>query len=126
MSGFRMGRINKELVKEIVYLLEFSIKNDAVKNTVITSADCSKDLKHAKVWFTTLTGHNLESTLEALKSSAGQLRKLMGERMYLRTTPQLEFCIDRSQDYGRQIDLLLDSLAVKSNEKEADDDSHGP
>ena len=109
-----MERINKELAREIAYLLEFSIKEDAVKNVVITSVDCSKDLKHAKVWFTTLTEEGRESTFEALKSVAGQLRKLMGERMYLRTTPQLEFCLDRSQDYGRRIDSLLDSLAEKT------------
>jgi len=116
MSSFRIERINKELVREIVYLLEFSIKEDAVKNAVITSVDCSRDLKHAKVWFTTLTEETRESTFEALKSAAGQLRKMMGERMYLRTTPQLEFCIDRSQDYGRRIDSLLDSLSIKSKE----------
>ncbi|MCL2768310.1 MAG: 30S ribosome-binding factor RbfA [Synergistaceae bacterium] len=121
MSSFRMERINKELVREIAYLLEFSIKDDAVKSAVITSVDCSKDLKHAKVWFTTLTEGVRETTLEALKSTAGQLRKLMGERMYLRTTPQLEFCIDRSQDYGRRIDSLLDSLAAES--KKVVDDS---
>jgi ribosome-binding factor A len=103
--------------------LEFSIKNDAVKNAVITSVNCSRDLKHAKVWFTTLTEDKLESTLEALKSAAGHLRKLMGERMYLRTTPELEFCIDTSQDYGRRIDSILDSLAIES--KEADNNSDG-
>jgi len=123
MSGFRMERINKELVREIAYLLEFSIKDDGVKSAAITAVDCSKDLKYAKVWFTTLTEETRESTLEALKSVAGQLRKMMGERMYLRTTPQLEFCIDRSQDYGRRIDSLLNSLAVES--KRADDGSDG-
>ena len=118
MSSFRMERINKELMREIVYLLEFSIKDDAVKNAVITSVDCSKDLKHAKVWVTTLTENKRHATLEALKSVAWQLRKMMGERMHLRTTPQLEFCIDKSQDYGRRIDSLLDSLAAKSKESE--------
>ena len=122
MSSFRMERINKELIREIAYLLEFAIKDDTVKNAVITSVNCSKDLKHAKVWFTTLTEDKRELTLEALKSAAGQLRKLMGERMYLRTTPQLEFCIDNSQDYGRKIDSLLDSLAAKSIEAGKDTD----
>ena len=123
MSSFRMERVNRELLREIVYLLEFSIKDDAVKNAVITSVDCTKDLKFAKVWFTTLTEESRESTLEALRSAARQLRKLMGERMYLRTTPELDFCIDKSQDYGRRIDQLLDSLATKP--KEADNDSDG-
>jgi len=118
MSSFRMERINKELVREIVYLLEFSIKDDAVKNAVITAVDCSRDLKHAKVWFTTLTEEGRDTTLEALKSAAGQLRKLMGKRMYLRTTPQLEFCFDESEDKGRRIDMLLDSIALKSKESE--------
>ena len=118
MSSFRMERINKELLREIVYLLEFSIKEDAVKNAVIMSVDCSRDLKYAKVWFTTYTEEGRESILEALKSVAGQLRRMMGERMHLRTTPQLEFCLDKSQDYGRRIDSLLDELAVKSKESE--------
>jgi len=117
-----MERINKELIREIAYLLEFSIKDDTVKNAVITSVNCSRDLKHAKVWFTTLTEDKREITLLALKSAAGQLRKLMGERMYLRTTPQLEFCIDKSQDYGRRIDSLLDSLAAKPSEADKDSD----
>jgi ribosome-binding factor A len=123
MSSFRMERINKELAREIAYLLEFSIKDDAVKNAVITSVSCTKDLKHAKVWFTTLTEETCSSTFEALKSASYKLRKLMGERMYLRTTPELEFCIDTSMEYGRRIDLLLESLAKKT--VEADNNSDG-
>jgi len=117
-----MERINKELVREIVYLLEFSIKDDAVKNAVITSVDCSRDLKHAKVWFTTLTEDTRLSTFEALKTASHQLRKLMGERMHLRTTPELEFCIDTSQEYGRRIDLLLESLVKKTEEEDNNSD----
>lgn len=117
MPTFRMGRINKELAREIANLLEFEMKDEAVKSAVITSVDCSRDLKQAKVWFTTLLPGGREKTLEALKSASVALRKIMGGRMHLRTTPQLDFRIDTSEDYGRHIDSILDSLNEKNGEE---------
>lgn len=114
MGTFRIGRINKELAREIAHLLEFEVKDEAVKSAVVTSVDCSRDLKQAKVWFTTLLPEQRDETLSALKNAAGAMRKMMGERMRLRTTPQLDFRLDTSQDYGRRIDSILDSLQEKN------------
>lgn len=120
--SYRIERINKELVREITYLLDHSIKDDLVRHAVLTSVDCSRDLKYAKVWFTTIDPDEREAVRAALNAAAGQLRKLMGERMYLRTTPQLEFKIDVSEEYGRHIDKLLDSLSHHDTVRSEDED----
>lgn len=117
MPTFRMGRINKELAREIAHLLELEIKDEAVKNAVVTSVDCSRDLKQAKVWVTMLSSETRGTTLEALRSAAGALRKMMGERMRLRTTPQLEFVLDTSSDYGKRIDDILNSLQSENGDE---------
>jgi ribosome-binding factor A len=109
--AFRMERINKELQREIALLLEFELEDDILHEAIITAVECTKDLEYAKVWFTTLDPARKKAVGTALEGVAKRLRKLMGERMRLRTTPQLNFIPDKSSEYGRRIDRILEDLS---------------
>ena len=110
MTTLRMLRINKQIQREISLLLELRVKNEMAKNAIITAVDCSKDLAQAKVYFTTIDPSIREDVKKALISAGGLIRSSLGKQMPLRKTPALSFYSDESEEYGRTIDALLDSL----------------
>ncbi len=116
-----MARINKQLQREIALLLEHRIKNEAVKDAIVTGVECSRDLEHARVFFTALDPARRAPLLEELQSVRGAVRTLLGQVLTLRHVPALEFVPDRSVDYGEKIDGILHRLGLDSvSDKEAD------
>ncbi len=118
MTTFRMQRINKQIQREISLLLEMKVKNETAKRAVITEVDCSRDLEQAKVFFTTVDPEERDDVKKALSSVAGALRSLLGKQMKLRQIPVLEFFLDTSEEYGRVMDRLLDSLKTEGSGEE--------
>ena len=118
MTTFRMQRINKQMQRETSLLLEMRVKNEAAKKAVITEEDCSRDLEQAKVFFTTVDPEERDDVKKALSSVAGALRSLLGKQMKLRQIPVLEFFLDTSEEYGRVMDRLLDSLKTEGSGEE--------
>lgn len=121
MARFRMERVNKELQREISMLLEFVIKDETAKKAVITGVDCSRDLKIAKVYFTTLTSEDRGAVLKSLKKAGTFLRTSLAKKLTIRTVPELNFVYDRSGDYGRSIDRLLDMAMMGDSGEEGKD-----
>ena len=116
-----MARINKQLQREIALLLEHRIKNEAVKDAIVTGVECSRDREHARVFFTALDPARRAPLLEELQSVRGAVRTLLGQVLTLRHVPALEFVPDRSVDYGEKIDGILHRLGLDSvSDKEAD------
>ena len=109
-----MARINKQLQREIALLLEHRIKNEAVKDAIITGVECSRDLEQARVFFTAVDPDRRAALLEELQGVKGVLRTLLGQVLTLRHIPALDFVPDRSVDYGERIDGILHRLGLDS------------
>jgi len=117
-----MQRINKQIQREVSLLLELRIKNETAKKAIITDVDCSRDLEHAKVYFTTVDRSEREEVGKALGTVAGALRSQLGKLLTIRQIPALSFFFDTSEEYGRSIDVLLDSLKTEDSVIERDED----
>lgn len=122
MTTFRMQRINKQIQREVSLLLELRIKNETAKKAIITDVDCSRDLEHAKVYFTTVDRSEREEVGKTLGMVAGALRSQLGKLLTIRQIPALSFFFDTSEEYGRSIDVLLDSLKTEDSVIERDED----
>ncbi|MDU4134048.1 MAG: 30S ribosome-binding factor RbfA, partial [Clostridium perfringens] len=75
----------------------------------------TKDLRYAKV-FVSLFAKNdeeKEESLKALKSSAGFIRREVGNRVKLRSTPEILFEEDNSIDNAMYIESLLNKIKEK-------------
>lgn len=118
MATYRIERLNKEFLRRISDLLLCQVKNEAAQEAVLIEVDCSRDLAHAKVYFTLIDASRLESVSVALKSAAGTIRSLLGKQMHLRQVPELHFVYDDSEDKARKMDALLDSLSLPRKNQE--------
>lgn len=117
MAKYRNNRINEELRKEISVIIRDDIKDPRLTAMIsVTRVDVTKDLRYAKV-FVSLFGNDesKKSTLEALKSSSGFIRREIGHRVNLRYTPELIIELDNSIEQGMHIDALLHQIKEKEH-----------
>jgi ribosome-binding factor A len=69
----------------------------------------------ARIYLTVLGDEQVSSrALEGLEHAKGFLRSQLASRVELRYVPELEFRLDKSADYARRIDELLDQLKDRS------------
>lgn len=115
MPRYRMGRINSQLQREISLILAQEVRGDKLSEVIVTSVDCSKDLKYAKVYYTTLRESGRGQIAKQLESAAGFIRALLGRRLSYRTVPELTFRFDDSEERAREMDKVLDRLAQSAS-----------
>lgn len=107
----RIEKINHALQKEISTIVLFEIKDPRLKLVTITHVDISRDLQYAKVYFSSLgSATEVKEVQSGLDSARGFIRKLIGQRIRMRYTPQIDFIFDKSIEYGIQIEQAIEKV----------------
>lgn len=112
----RMEKVNELIKREISNMILFGDINDPrVSLVTIMNVDVSKDLHYARVKFSVLKDDPklIKNATEGLESCRGFIRKLIGQRMKLRYTPEIHFYFDKGIQYAAQIDMTL--AEIKKN-----------
>jgi len=112
MQGRRVDRIEEQLRIEISEILEREIHDPRIGLTTITNVKASSDLRHARVYVTTLGGEeDRKKTLQGLKSAASFVRRSLSKRLHhLRRIPELTFEYDESVEQSFRIEKLLHEI----------------
>ena len=119
LAGKRTLRVGEEILKEIAVLLIESVKDPRVRAVTMTGIKLSKDLRHAKVYYSVMGDrHEINRAQAGLDSAKGYIKRMIGRRLELRYTPDLLFIHDNSMDVAMNIERLL--KAVKTHESEED------
>ncbi len=112
----RIDRINEMVKREISVMLLEEARDPRLKFVTILRVDVSKDLQHAKVFYSVL-GHDLKGAEDALSNARGFVRRLVGQRVVMRYTPEIDFIYDKSLEYSDRIEqTLLDINRGKTEE----------
>lgn len=120
-KGHRQGRLGEEIRKIISTMLLRELKDPRLSAMIsITAVEVTSDGSYATVYLSVLGNPNDEDvekqqqdTLEALESAKGFIRREIGHQIKLRYVPQLIFKIDKSLEYGRHIEQIIDDLNSK-------------
>ena len=109
----RVSRVSSLIKREVSQMLLHDIKDDRVGTGMVsvTSVDVSGDLQHAKI-FVSIYGNEQAQlkTMAGLQSSAGFVRRELGQRMRLRRTPEVIFLQDHSLERGDKMVHLLNQI----------------
>ena len=118
MAKYRRGRINEEMQKELTVILR-RVKDPRVSDAFIsiTAADCTADLKYAKIYYSAMGGDKKEIA-KGLRAAAGFIRRELASSLNLRMTPELTFIEDTSVAYGAHIASILNKLEISPEEDE--------
>ncbi len=117
MAGFRQDRINEEIKRELGSIVR-NLKDPRMAGMVsIVAVEATRDLRYAKVHVSVLGSEEEEkSTLSALKAASGFIRREIGAKLQLRTTPELIFKADRSIAYGAHMNRIIHDVMQKNEE----------
>jgi ribosome-binding factor A len=78
----------------------------------VTDVEVSQDLRNARVYVEhALPSSRSSEVLQALRHAEGFLRQAIVQNLDLRFVPMLSFHIDDTNERGRRIDALLDTIA---------------
>ncbi|MDR2112153.1 MAG: 30S ribosome-binding factor RbfA [Candidatus Accumulibacter sp.] len=109
-KGFaRRDRISEQIRRELAELIRSELKDPRVGMISITDVEISADYAHAKVFFSHLSGReHVDPVLDGLQQAAGFLRRELGRRISIHSTPQLHFVFDESLERGAELSRLID------------------
>ncbi len=104
----RSDRVCGHIQKALSDILLKKIKDPRLEFATITNVKMSRDLRVARIYFTT-TGNkkSAEEALEGFKSAIGYVKRTLAGQLGLRYMPELNFFYDESFDYGSHIDKIL-------------------
>ena len=121
MAKYRRGRINEEMQKEMTSILR-KVKDPRISDAFIsiTAADCTADLKYAKIYYSALRG-DAKEIAKGLKAATGFIRRELARSLNLRITPELTFLPDTSIAYGAHIASILETLDIREEDPEETD-----
>ncbi len=124
----RTQRVADYLQRELAALIQHEVRDPRVGMVSITGVSVSRDLGHAKVYFTRLGSDSSEDAAEAgeaLNRAAGFLRSQLSRDSTMRSVPQLRFYFDTSVGRGRDMEALIKRAADADRDLGLRDDESG-
>jgi ribosome-binding factor A len=115
MQGRRVDRIEEQFRIELSEILEREVQDPRVRLVTVTHVKVSPDLRHARVFVSSLGGvEERKKTLQGLRSAASYARRSLGKRLHhLRRIPELTFDYDDTLEKETRIEQLLDQIKTK-------------
>jgi len=111
----RSERTSKLIQREISELLEREVNDPRLSKLIsVTEVTLSPDLKHAKIFVSTLSSeiNNKEELLAGFNNASGFLRKELASHLKLKYTPQLSFHYDDSIERGARLLKLMGEITT--------------
>jgi ribosome-binding factor A len=114
----RTDRVAEAIQELVARLLLREIKDPRIGLVTITGARVSPDLRHARVFFSSLGGDDARAqTLRGLRSAAGFVRTQVARQLNLRVAPEIAFEFDPSLEQAERLaQLLKDDPPSSGNE----------
>jgi len=123
----RTRRVGEQLQRELAVLIREEIDDPRIGMVSISGVEVSRDMSHAKVFFSTMDSpgadHDPEISLRVLQGAAGFLRRLLGKHLAMRRVPQLHFRRDKTLEQGARLSALIDNAVRADGHPDDDSDS---
>jgi len=120
MEMARHEKIAQALKKELSIIIHDEIKDPRLGFVTVTGIELAQDLRFAKVFYSVLgKEEDYKKTKDALDSSLGFIRRLIGQRIRLRFVPELLFKEDRSYVYSVKVEEILNQIKEENEPKKS-------
>jgi len=115
----RRRRVAEQVREALARALREDVRDPAVGFLTLTGVDLSPDLRHARVFVSTLTqDESRDAALAALNKSAPFLKRVLARTAGLRFVPALEFRFDPTLESGARIEALLRDVQPETDPPE--------
>ncbi|MCB2215309.1 30S ribosome-binding factor RbfA [Desulfofustis glycolicus] len=115
----RAVRVADAIRNELSMLLVQRSSDPRLHDVQINRVTVTDDLRHAKIYFTTLPGGcTVDEARQALERAAGFMRSHLARTINLRFTPELRFWYDEGAERVSEVEKLLAEIAREKYERE--------
>ena len=118
----RTAQVGQTIRDALVEIFRRDLKDVSLGLVSINSVDVSPDLHFARVYITGFKEDEAIAAVDLLQKSRGRIRSLLGQRIHLRYTPELDFKYDESAMRASRIESILQQVIPK---EEVPDDESG-
>ena len=117
----RATRVADVIRNELSLLIVQRIRDPKLRDVNISRVTLSDDLRHAKIFYTSLQGkHVARQVQKRLVKAKGFMRNHLAKTLNLRFTPELNFWYDETVEKVEDMEKLLADIARKRDERESD------
>lgn len=110
----RSDRVAGLIQQVLAELLHKEIRDPRVSTATITGVKVSRDLRIAKIYFSTAGDPKLrKAAIDGFNQARGFVKRELAQRVDLRYMPDLKFFYDESIEYGSRIEQLLKAAKQK-------------
>jgi ribosome-binding factor A len=107
--GRRPARLGEAIREEVAQLVGFELKDPRIGLVTVTRVEVTPDLGHARVHVSVLGDEReRKKTLDALRNSAGFVRRELSQRLGIRQVPEVDFRYDKGLEATERVAALLD------------------
>ena len=103
----RVGEMIKQSLSMIFMKNEAKVPEIETKLITVTEVRMSQDLKIAKAYVLPLGGKNADEIIEKLKKNAFLIRKILSQKVIIKSLPKILFRKDDSFEYAEKIENLI-------------------
>ena len=103
----RTDRVSAQLRRDLGQIVHAAVREHGLPSVSVSDVEVTRDMAHAKVFFTALLPDQAKAALKGLKELAPELRHQLAQAVRMRHVPELHFHYDDSVDRGERIDALL-------------------
>ncbi|MBU4305798.1 MAG: 30S ribosome-binding factor RbfA [Candidatus Omnitrophica bacterium] len=115
----RKDKVAEFIKQEVSKIIHDEIKDPRVGFLTITKVELTDDLRYAKIFYSILGDEEQKKAAQqGMKSAYKFIRKLLGERVKLRYTPDISFRVDNSIEYCFHMNEIFDKLEQERKQKE--------
>jgi len=121
MGSLRMEKINKELRKQIMEIIQREVDDPALEFLSVTRVVTTPDLQESKVYFSLLNEDKYQKAKGVLEEMKGFIRGSLGKKIRLKILPQLFFLPDKSIKYSVDIYQKIEEIKnIEENNEKGD------
>lgn len=118
----RTDRIEEEIKKIVSVIIDRELKDPRLDGLIsVTKVTVSKDLKYCKIFVSMLGTKDTAAAMQALESGAGYVRREVGSKVRMHSTPEIKFELDDSMEYGAHIQNIINGLDIKHDDEDVDE-----
>ena len=111
----RSDRVSGLIQKALSEILKRDIRDPRLKMATITEVEVSRNLKLARIYFTTPDGkQKKDAAIKGFNSARGFIKRILAHEIDLKYMPDIKFFYDDSLDYGEHIDELIKSTKIEN------------
>jgi ribosome-binding factor A len=105
---YHRARIGETLKEEIGVIIEGELGDPRIALCTVTEIALAPDGKSARVYIEVAGDEReQEQTIKAINAAKGYIKRELLVQLGVRHVPELNFLLDKSQEYGSRIDDLL-------------------